>query len=99
MAGRLAGIRVVDLSQIVSEPMAAAMLGDQSPHIIKVESPGPKPVPALRPRKDDREASPAGPGCAETVAVNAGCSGTYGSKRQYGADQARGSRKLARPQQ
>ncbi|WP_426163634.1 CaiB/BaiF CoA transferase family protein [Sandarakinorhabdus sp. DWP1-3-1] len=56
MAGPLAGIKVVDLSQIVSGPMAAAMLADQGADVIKVESPGGDPVRGLGPRKGDRSA-------------------------------------------
>jgi crotonobetainyl-CoA:carnitine CoA-transferase CaiB-like acyl-CoA transferase len=56
MAGPLAGIRIVDLSQIVSGPMAAAMLADQGAEVIKVESPGGDPVRTLGPRKGDLSA-------------------------------------------
>ena len=37
MAGPLAGIKIVDLSQIGSGPMAAALLVDQGAVVIKVE--------------------------------------------------------------
>ncbi len=56
MAGPLAGIKIVDLSQIVSGPMAAAMLADQGADVIKVESPGGDPVRVLGPRKGDLSA-------------------------------------------
>ena len=49
----LAGIRVVDLSQIVSGPMAASILADQGADVIKVETPGGDPVRTLGPRKGD----------------------------------------------
>jgi crotonobetainyl-CoA:carnitine CoA-transferase CaiB-like acyl-CoA transferase len=44
MTGPLAGIRIIDCSQIVSGPMACQMLGDQGAEVIKVESPGGDPV-------------------------------------------------------
>jgi crotonobetainyl-CoA:carnitine CoA-transferase CaiB-like acyl-CoA transferase len=53
MTGPLAGIRIVDCSQIVSGPMAATMLADQGAEVIKVESPGGDPVRTLGPRKGD----------------------------------------------
>lgn len=56
MAGPLAGIRVVDLSQIVSGPMAATILADQGADVIKVESPGGDPVRSLGPAKGDLSA-------------------------------------------
>jgi len=40
MAGPLAGIRVVDLSSMLSGPWAADILGDQGADVIKVEPPG-----------------------------------------------------------
>lgn len=54
--GPLAGIRIVDLSQIVSGPMAAAILAEQGAEVIKVESPGGDPVRVLGPRKGDLSA-------------------------------------------
>ena len=56
MTGPLAGIKIVDLSQIVSGPMAAALLAEQGAEVIKVESPGGDPVRVLGPRKGDRSA-------------------------------------------
>lgn len=56
MAGPLAGIKIVDLSQIVSGPMAATMLADQGADVIKVESPGGDPVRSLGPKKGDLSA-------------------------------------------
>ena len=49
----LDGIRVVDLSQIVSGPMAACILADQGADVIKVETPGGDPVRTLGPKKGD----------------------------------------------
>ena len=37
--GPLSGFRIIDLSQMVSGPMATQILGDQGADIIKVESP------------------------------------------------------------
>ncbi len=56
MTGPLAGVKVVDLSQIVSGPMAATLLGDQGAEVIKVESPNGDPVRVLGPAKGDRSA-------------------------------------------
>jgi crotonobetainyl-CoA:carnitine CoA-transferase CaiB-like acyl-CoA transferase len=53
MTGPLAGYRIIDCSQIVSGPMAAAMLADQGAEVIKVESPGGDPVRSLGPKKAD----------------------------------------------
>jgi crotonobetainyl-CoA:carnitine CoA-transferase CaiB-like acyl-CoA transferase len=56
MAGPLAGIKIVDLSQVVSGPMAAVMLADQGAEVIKVETPAGDSVRTMGPRKGDRSA-------------------------------------------
>lgn len=53
MAGPLAGVRVVDLSQVVSGPMAAGWLADQGADVVKVEPPHGDPVRGLGPAKGD----------------------------------------------
>ncbi len=40
MAGPLDGIRIIDLTQMISGPMATMILGDQGADVIKVEPPG-----------------------------------------------------------
>ncbi len=49
--GPLAGIKVLDLSQIVSGPMAGAWLADQGADVVKLESPEGDPVRTFGPRK------------------------------------------------
>jgi len=53
MAGPLAGVRILDLSQVVSGPMAAGWLADQGAEVIKVEPPHGDPVRGLGPAKGD----------------------------------------------
>lgn len=53
MPGPLAGVRVVDLSQVVSGPMAAGWLADQGADVIKIEAPQGDPVRGLGPAKGD----------------------------------------------
>ena len=54
--GPLNGIRILDLSQIVSGPMAAAWLTDQGADCIKLESPAGDPVRQFGARKGDLSA-------------------------------------------
>ena len=56
MAGPLEGIRVLDLSQIVSGPMAAQWLTDQGATCIKLESPSGDPVRTVGARKGNMSA-------------------------------------------
>lgn len=56
MSGLMAGVKVVDLSQIVSGPMATAMLAAQGADVIKLESPDGDPVRRMGPAKGDRSA-------------------------------------------
>lgn len=56
MPGPLAGIKVLDLSQIVSGPMAAAWLADQGADCLKLESPSGDPVRQVGARKGDLSA-------------------------------------------
>lgn len=53
MPGPLAGIRIVDLSQVVSGPMAAGWLADQGADVVKVEPPHGDPIRGLGPAKGD----------------------------------------------
>lgn len=54
--GPMAGIRVLDMSQIVSGPMAAAWLVDQGAECIKLESPAGDPVRSFGVRKGNMSA-------------------------------------------
>lgn len=56
MAGPLEGIRVLDMSQIVSGPMAAQWLTDQGAECIKLESPAGDPVRTVGARKGNMSA-------------------------------------------
>lgn len=56
MAGPLEGIRVVDLSNVISGPMATALLADQGAEVIKVETLRGDMTRGLGPAKEDRSA-------------------------------------------
>ncbi len=56
LTGPLAGVRVIDLSQIVSGPLAACILAEQGADVVKVESIGGDPIRGLGPRKGDLSA-------------------------------------------
>ncbi len=53
MPGPLAGVRILDLSQVVSGPMAAGWLADQGADVIKIEPPHGDPIRGLGPAKGD----------------------------------------------
>ena len=50
------GIRVLDLSAVISGPMAASILADQGADVIKVESPGGDLSRRIGPAKGDMSA-------------------------------------------
>ncbi len=54
--GPMAGVRVVDMSQVISGPLAAAWLADQGADVIKIEDAGGDPARTIGPRKDDMSA-------------------------------------------
>jgi crotonobetainyl-CoA:carnitine CoA-transferase CaiB-like acyl-CoA transferase len=56
MAGPLSGIRILDLSSVISGPMAAAYLADQGADVIKVETPFGDMTRRLGPHKGDLSA-------------------------------------------
>jgi crotonobetainyl-CoA:carnitine CoA-transferase CaiB-like acyl-CoA transferase len=53
MNGPLEGVRVIDLSAVVSGPMAAGMLADQGADVIKIEPPGGDMSRRVGPAKGD----------------------------------------------
>ncbi|CAN7747902.1 CoA transferase [Pseudorhodoferax sp. LjRoot39] len=53
MAGPLEGIRVLDLSAVLSGPIAAGMLADQGADVVKIESPDGDTSRRIGPRKAD----------------------------------------------
>ncbi len=67
MAGPLAGIRILDLSSVVSGPLAAAHLADQGAEVIKVE-----PLGGDISRRSRQKISDNGQFSAMFVSVNRG---------------------------
>ena len=57
MSGPLSGIRVVDLTTMVSGPMASSILADQGAEVIKVESPKGDEMRQIGNRRNDLTAS------------------------------------------
>jgi len=49
MAGKLAGIRVVDLTQFLPGPMMTLMMADQGAEVLKIEPPGGDPARRMEP--------------------------------------------------
>ena len=54
--GPLKGVRVVDMSQVISGPLAAGWLADQGAEVVKVEDAKGDPSRLVGPRKDDMSA-------------------------------------------
>jgi crotonobetainyl-CoA:carnitine CoA-transferase CaiB-like acyl-CoA transferase len=54
--GPLKGVRVVDMSQVISGPFAATWLADQGADVVKVEDTKGDPARTIGPRKDDMSA-------------------------------------------
>lgn len=54
--GPLTGVRVVDMSQMISGPFAATWLADQGADVVKVEERAGDPARTLGPRKSDMSA-------------------------------------------
>jgi len=51
--GPLKGVRIVDLSQVISGPMAATWLADQGADVVKIEDTTGDPARTIGPRKQD----------------------------------------------
>lgn len=54
--GPLKGVRVVDMSQVISGPLAAAWLADQGAEVVKIEDSKGDPSRLIGPRKEDMSA-------------------------------------------
>ena len=55
MSGPLEGLKVLDISNVIAGPFAAALLGDFGADVLKVELPGDgDPLRALPPHKDGK---------------------------------------------
>jgi crotonobetainyl-CoA:carnitine CoA-transferase CaiB-like acyl-CoA transferase len=53
MAGPLAGIRVIEVAQVISGPLCAMLLGEQGADVVKVEQPGGDPTRNSGDRRGD----------------------------------------------
>jgi crotonobetainyl-CoA:carnitine CoA-transferase CaiB-like acyl-CoA transferase len=56
LTGPLAGVRIVDLSTVLSGPLATALLADQGAEVVKVESPEGDTARRVGPAKGDQSA-------------------------------------------
>lgn len=87
MPGPLWGIRVIDLTSMISGPLAAMMLGDQGADVIKVENPGGgdpyRPGVADRIGVGEAAVRAVAPGIVYVAVSGFGETGPYASKPVY----------------